>query len=94
MRKAFEQEALRIVNVIADKIEDDSLFHAGIFSRAELAKKVRTVVNRVQELEALHQPLTDEQIQTIGLDMPSMPHPGSLLLFARAVERAHGIQEA
>ncbi|MGN6660852.1 MAG: hypothetical protein ACTHKN_17860 [Achromobacter mucicolens] len=42
-------ETLRLAGVIADKIEDGTLFEAGIFSRRELADKVRTVVRFVQQ---------------------------------------------
>jgi len=42
-------ETLRVAGVIADKIEDGTLFEAGIFSRRELADKVRAVVRFVQQ---------------------------------------------
>jgi hypothetical protein len=38
-------------------------------------------------------PLTESAIQQIGLAMPSLLHPGGLIEFARAIERAHGITE-
>lgn len=41
---APSDETLRLASVIADKIEDGTLFQSGIFSRRELADKVRTVV--------------------------------------------------
>ncbi|HCQ48851.1 MAG TPA: hypothetical protein DIW53_19640 [Achromobacter sp.] len=37
-------ETLRLVGVIADKIEDGTLFNAGIYSRRDLADKVRAVL--------------------------------------------------
>lgn len=43
-RSAPSDEALRLAGVIADKIEDGTLFQAGIFSRRDLADKVRAVV--------------------------------------------------
>jgi hypothetical protein len=42
---------------------------------------------------AAAQPLTESAIQQIGLDIPSQHHPGWLIEFARAIERAHGITE-
>lgn len=42
-------ETMRLAGVIADKIEDGTLFDAGIFSRRELADKVRAVVRFVQQ---------------------------------------------
>lgn len=44
---APSDETLRLAGVIADKIEDGTLFQAGIFSRRELADKVRAVVRFV-----------------------------------------------
>lgn len=41
---APSDETLRLASVIADKIEDGTLFQSGIFSRRELADKVRSVV--------------------------------------------------
>lgn len=46
---APSNETLRLAGVIADKIEDGTLFQAGIFSRRELADKVRAVVRFVRE---------------------------------------------
>lgn len=46
---APSNETLRLAGVIADKIEDGTLFQAGIFSRRELADKVRAVVRFVSE---------------------------------------------
>jgi hypothetical protein len=40
------------------------------------------------------EPLTDEQIQAIGLEMPTGEQVGWLLRFARTIERAHGIGAA
>lgn len=37
-------ETLRLVGVIADKIEDGTLFNAGIYSRRDLADKVRAAL--------------------------------------------------
>jgi hypothetical protein len=37
-------EPLRLAAVIADKIEDGTLFQAGIFSKRELADAVRSIV--------------------------------------------------
>lgn len=47
-----------------------------------------------EEMTRLHQrqPLTDAEIQQIGISTPIFEH-GSLLRFARAIERAHGIPE-
>ncbi len=39
-------------------------------------------------------PMTEAQIQKIGLELPASPTPGYLLRFARAVEIAHGITDA
>lgn len=41
---AVTKEQRRLIGVIADKIEDGSLFQAGIFSRKELAAIVRNVL--------------------------------------------------
>jgi hypothetical protein len=41
---APSDETLRLAGIIADKIEDGTLFQAGIFSRRDLADKVRAVV--------------------------------------------------
>ncbi|MCH1984852.1 hypothetical protein L7Q78_18900 [Achromobacter xylosoxidans] len=49
---APSNETLRLAGVIADKIEDGTLFQAGIFSRRELADKVRAVVRFVREASA------------------------------------------
>lgn len=46
---APSNETLRLAGVIADKIEDGTLFQAGIFSRRELADKVRAVVRFARE---------------------------------------------
>lgn len=43
--KVPSDETLRLVGVIADKIEGGTLFQAGIFSRREMAEKVRTVLS-------------------------------------------------
>lgn len=42
-------ETLRLAGVIADKIEDGTLFQGGILSRRELADKVRAVVRFAQQ---------------------------------------------
>jgi len=42
-------ETLRLTGVIADKIEDGTLFQGGILSRRELADKVRAVVRFAQQ---------------------------------------------
>jgi len=46
---APSDETLRLAGVIADKIEDGTLFQAGIFSRRELADKVRTVARLARQ---------------------------------------------
>lgn len=46
-----------------------------------------------QPAQQERKPLTESAIQQIGLDMPSLHHPGWLIEFARAIERAHGITE-
>ncbi|MFA7557199.1 MAG: hypothetical protein WCZ20_05300 [Hydrogenophaga sp.] len=47
----------------------------------------------VEADRAARKPLTESAIQQIGLAMPSLLHPGGLIEFARAIERAHGITE-
>mgnify|MGYP000337795517 CR=1 FL=1 len=42
------KEKLRLGNVIADKIEDGTLFQAGIYSRKELAEIIRTLIKPIQ----------------------------------------------
>lgn len=49
---APSDETLRLAGVIADKIEDGTLFQAGIFSRRELADRVRAVVLSVRVASA------------------------------------------
>lgn len=46
-----------------------------------------------QPAQQERKPLTESAIQQIGLAMPAMLHPGWLIEFARAIERAHGITE-
>jgi len=60
-----------------------------------LERFAEALTERVRELESKAQrvPLTESAIQQIGLDMPSLYHPGGLIEFARAIERAHGITE-
>ncbi|MFL7926018.1 hypothetical protein ACKAVU_16350 [Acinetobacter baumannii] len=41
----LSKETVRVVGVIADKIEDGTLFDAGIYSRADLAKMLRRVLS-------------------------------------------------
>lgn len=59
---APSNETLRLAGVIADKIEDGTLFQAGIFSRRELADKVRAVVRFVQVASA---PVAGEAVYTL-----------------------------
>ncbi len=42
-------EQLRLAGVIADKIEDGTLFQAGIYSRRELAEVIRAVAAKVEQ---------------------------------------------
>ena len=49
---APSDETLRLAGVIADKIEDGTLFQAGIYSRRELADRVRAVVRSVRVASA------------------------------------------
>lgn len=59
---APSNETLRLAGVIADKIEDGTLFQAGIFSRRELADKVRAVVRFVREAST---PVAGEAVYTL-----------------------------
>ncbi len=43
-QRAASDEVLRLAGVIADKVEDGTLFNAGIYSRRELADVLRTVL--------------------------------------------------
>lgn len=43
---------LRLAAVIADKIEDGTLFHSGIFTRAEIAGKVRNLIAAANQQQA------------------------------------------
>lgn len=56
-------ETLRRADVIADKIEDGSLFRGGILSRAQLAETLRAVIAELQRLEAERLTLIDHQAQ-------------------------------
>ncbi|OAD16489.1 hypothetical protein [Achromobacter insolitus] len=60
---ALSAETLRLTGVIADKIEDGTLFQAGIFSRRELAHKVRAVMRFAQQ--SAH--VTDERAAPVPL---------------------------
>lgn len=52
MTKDQQIEMKRVVGVIASKIEDATLFNAGIHEGVELAKMVRAMLARVDELES------------------------------------------
>lgn len=52
MTKDQQIEMKRVVGVIASKIEDGTLFNAGIHEGVELAKMVRAMLARVDELES------------------------------------------
>lgn len=56
-------ETVRRAGVIADKIEDGTLFRAGIFTRAVLAETVRAVLEELQRLQAERLTLIDQQGQ-------------------------------
>lgn len=85
---APSDETLRLAGVIADKIEDGTLFQAGIFSRRELADKVRAVVRFVSAASApvageavgVVEPL-DERGNTNGMMYRNLPI-GTLLYAA------------
>lgn len=57
------------------------------------SRKPIQVAKHQEQPQQERKPLTESAIQQIGLDMPSLLHPGWLIEFARAIERAHGITE-
>jgi hypothetical protein len=63
----------------------------GIDALEARLREAQAVAEDLRAAEAERKPLTESAIQQIGLDMPSLHHPGWLVEFARAIERAHGI---
>ena len=76
-------ETLRVCGVIADKIEDGSLFQAGIYRNSELAGFVRQVLRSVSAAQA--QPLPDALLPSApDLEyLRSMAENGALPAFLR-----------
>ena len=54
-------------------------------------EKLFALQDRITELEAQRQPLTDEELDVLAMDSDGTPN--SHLEFARAIEAAHGIKE-
>lgn len=69
---APSNETLRLASVIADKIQDGTLFQAGIFSRRELADKVRTLVQFVRGASAPVAVEHPDGLRTLLAELPDM----------------------
>ncbi|MDH2053372.1 hypothetical protein [Achromobacter marplatensis] len=68
-------ETLRLVGVIADKIEDGTLFNAGIYSRRDLADKVRAVLRLARQGVQPAAPQASEAVCSCPTGDGSLRHP-------------------
>jgi hypothetical protein len=68
-------ETLRLVGVIADKIEDGTLFNAGIYSRRDLADKVRAVLRLARQGVHPAAPQASEAVCSCPTGDGSLRHP-------------------
>lgn len=78
---APSDETLRLAGIIADKIEDGTLFRAGFFSRRDLADKVRAVVRAARPAaqpavgEEIHVHIEGQDVLTLPLASSGIDNP-------------------
>lgn len=84
---APSDETLRLAGVIADKIEDGTLFQAGIFSRRDLADKIRAVVRFARQgvpPAALESAPVAGEVQPVAYRVLRKQHDGEWVTDGRA----------